>query len=120
MLSGCGWSIDAELLFGVGAEAFGRPGRSPDHVYGGVADAGELLQARFYLGTDIDVLRAALRCQRQVDGDILFVVGCGVELYGIDEAEVDDINRDLGVVAAFERAQDVLFGDWHVGNSSVP
>lgn len=32
--------LDAELFSGVGAEAFGGPGRSPHHVHRAVADAG--------------------------------------------------------------------------------
>lgn len=65
--------LDAELLAGVGAEAFGGPGGSPHHIYSRVADAGQLLEARFYLRADVDVLGAALRSQSQIDGDILFV-----------------------------------------------
>ena len=52
--------LDAELFFGVGAKAFGSPGRSPDYVDLSIADAGQLLEARFDLGADVDVLGAAL------------------------------------------------------------
>ena len=35
----------------------------------------------------------------------------GGEIHFVDEAEIDDVDRDLGVVATLQRAQDVLFGD---------
>jgi len=52
--------LDAELFFGVGAEAFRGPSGSPYDIYGSVADAGELLESGFHLGADVDVLGAAL------------------------------------------------------------
>ena len=101
--------VDAELLFCVGAEAFGSPGRSPDHIDFGVADTGQLLEARLYLGADVDVLGAALRGEGKVDGDVLFrffgtLGGRSSELDGVNEAEVDDVDGDLGVVATFQSA----------------
>ena len=35
----------------------------------------------------------------------------GGELDRVDEAEVDDVDGDLGIVTTFQSAQDVLFGD---------
>ena len=106
--------LDAELFAGVGAEALGGPGGSPDYIHGGVADAGQLLEARFYLGADVDVLGAALRGEREIDGDVLFGLvlfrclgilgGRGSEYDRIDEAEVDDVDGDLGIVATLQRA----------------
>ena len=52
--SPCGL-LDAELFAGVGAEAFGGPGGSPDDVDRGVADSGELFETGLDLGADVDV-----------------------------------------------------------------
>jgi hypothetical protein len=41
-------------------------------------------------------------------------VGDGGEGYVVDEAEIDDVDGDLGVIAAAERAENVLFGDRHL------
>jgi hypothetical protein len=101
--------LDAELLAGVGAESFGGPGRGPDNVHGGVADAGQLLEARLYLGANIDVFWAALRSEGEVDSDVLFgfvrIFGGHVgELNGINEAEVNNVDGDLGIVATLQGA----------------
>ena len=111
--------LDAELFAGFGAQSFRGPRWSPNYVDGGVADAGELFEARFHLRADINVLGTAGRRQGHVDGDVLlrldWIGGCLArslcEVYFVNEAEVDNVHWDLGVVAAFQRAEDVLFGD---------
>ena len=101
--------LDAELFLGVQAEAFRGPGRSPDDIDCGIADAGQLLEPRFYLGADVNVLGAAGRGEGHVDGDVLFglfrcVGGDGREIYRVDQAEIDNVNGDLGIVAALQGA----------------
>ncbi len=101
--------LDAELLAGVGTEALGGPGGSPHDIDVGVADAGQLLEAGFDLGADVDVFGTTLRGEGHVDGDVLLgflgiLGGRGGELNGIDEAEVDDVDGDLGIVATLQCA----------------
>ena len=50
----------AELFLGIRAQAFRGPGRSPDHIDSGGADSGQLFEAGFDLGADVDVLGTAL------------------------------------------------------------
>src|SRR5580658_8934560 len=104
-----GWRtlFDAQLFAGFGAEAFGSPGGFPDDVDVGVADAGELLDAGLYLSADIDVLGASLGGEGHIDGDILLAFGKIVEADFVDEAEVDDVNGDFGVVALTECVENV-------------
>src|ERR1022692_1328941 len=130
-MPGAGWrsaaavcSLDAELFAGFGAEAFGGPGRGPHHIHGAVADAGQLLDAGFDLRADVDVLGAALRGEGHFDGDVLLrfvgiVGGRGGKVHFVDQAQVDDVDRDLRIVATLQSAQDILFSDrGHCSNTS--
>jgi hypothetical protein len=77
-----------------------------------------LLKTGFYLSADVDMLGAAGRCETHFDGDILLGLlwrfGWDFrEGHGVDESEVDDVDRNLGIVAASQGAEDVLFGDRH-------
>src|SRR5579862_2933286 len=96
--------FDAELFSRFGAEALGRPRRSPDNIDGAVADAGQLLQARFHLRTDVDVLGATLSRERHIDGDILLFVVGRREVHLVNQAKVDNIDRDFRIIATPERA----------------
>src|SRR5580704_9972123 len=68
-----GTLIDAQLLLGFRAQPFRSPRWRPHHIHGGVANARQLFEPRLYLHADVDMLRAALRGQRHIDGDVLFV-----------------------------------------------
>src|SRR5260370_2604529 len=114
--------LDAELVAGVGTEALGGPGGSPHDIDVGVADAGQLLEAGFDLGADVDVFGTTLRGEGHVDGDVLLgffgsLGGAGGELNGVDEAGVDEVGRDVRNVGPSPCAFDVLFGglDWFLG-----
>src|ERR1700733_1379442 len=96
-------SLNTELFSGFGAEAFGSPGRSPHYIHGAVADARQLLDARFNLGADVDVLGASLGGQGHFDGDILLrffrtLEGHGGKIHLGDQAQVDNVDRNLGIV----------------------
>src|ERR1700723_2821661 len=104
--AGCRLLLDAQLFAGVGAKALWGPRGVPDDVHTGVAAAGKLLEARFYLRADVDVLGAAGRGEGHVDGDVLFFFSRfrGREVYFVDEAEIDDVDGNLGVVATAQGA----------------
>ena len=111
--------LDSELLSCIGAETFGGPRWSPNDIHSAVTDAGELFDAGFNLGADVDVLGAALRGEGHFDGNILLrsigILGRGGgKIHFVDEAKVDDVDRNLRIVATLESAQDVLFvKGWH-------
>ena len=74
------------------------------------------------MSADVDVLGAAGRGEGHIDGNILLgllrcVGGHGREIYGVDQAEVDNVDGDLGIVTALQCAEDVLFGDWGRGSA---
>src|ERR1700676_1122601 len=108
--------LDAELFFGVGTETFRSPGRSPNNIHCAITDAGQLLDAGLDLCADVHVLGAALRGQRHFDGDVLLrflrsTGGRGGEIHFVDQAEVDEIDWNLGIVATLQSAQYIFFGD---------
>ena len=102
--------LDAQLLSCFGAEAFRGPGWSPDHIDLGVADSGELFDPRFDLGADVDVFRATLCGEGHIDGHVLLVVGGGVKTNVVDQAEIDNVDGNLGIVALPESAENVFLG----------
>jgi hypothetical protein len=118
--------LDAQLFSGVGAEAFGRPGRSPYNINGAIADAGQLLDAGFNLSADVYMLGAALRGEGHFDGYVLLGVVCtmsggGGKVHFVDQAKIDDIDRNLGIVAALQSTQHILFSDsGHCKITSLP
>src|SRR5271156_7171138 len=58
---------------------------------------------------------AALRSQRQVDGDVLLLAvlagGDGIEANAVDQPQIHDIHGNLGIVTLLQGAQNVGFGD---------
>ena len=59
------------------------------------------------------MLGTALRGERHVDGDVLFIVDGGREIHVVNQAQIDDVDGNLGIVATLQRAQNVLLGDSH-------
>ena len=63
--------LDSELFSRVRAEAFWGPRWSPYDIHSTVSNAGQLFDARFHLGADVDVLGTALSGEGHFDGNIL-------------------------------------------------
>ena len=72
-----------------------------------------MLDAGFDLGADVDVLGAALSGEGHIDGDILLAFGYVVEADVVDQAEIDDVDGDFGIVALLECVQNVILGYGH-------
>src|SRR5207302_2769363 len=109
--------FDAELFLGLRAEAFRSPRRSPYYIHGSVANSRQLLQSRLHLHADVDVLRTALGGQRHIDADILLLLLGRSEVDLVDQPEIDNVHRDFRIIATLQCAQDILFGDRHLGHS---
>src|SRR5882762_11762848 len=103
-----GVSLDAKLLAGVGAQPIRSPGWSPDNVNRGIAHARELLDPRFHLCADVDMLGTTLRGEGHFYRDILPIFGDGVESHFIDKAEIHNIDGNLRVVALFQCAENIF------------
>jgi hypothetical protein len=71
-----------------------------------------LLDAGLDLGADVDVLGAALSGEGHIDGDVLLTFGYVVEADFIDQAEIDDVDGDFGIVALLECVQNVMCLVW--------
>jgi hypothetical protein len=65
------------------------------------------------LRADVDVLGAALGGEGHIDGDVLLTFGCVVQANVIDEAEVDDVDGDFGIVALPECVENVIVSKRH-------
>src|SRR5579863_3613401 len=116
--------LDPQLFSGVWTEPLRSPRGSPHYIHGAVRDTRQLLDARFHLRADVDMLGAALRGEGHVHRDILLRFfgirsGCGRKVHVVDQAQIDDVDRNLRVVATLQRAQYVLFGNGHRENSSA-
>src|SRR5208282_6626650 len=48
-----------------------------------------------------------------IDGDVLLTFGYVVEADFIDQAEIDDVDGDFGIVALLECVQNVILGEGH-------
>ncbi len=72
-----------------------------------------MLDSGLNLRADVDVLGAALGGEGHIDGDILLTFGCFVEADVIDQAEIDDVDGDFGIVTLPECVQNVVLDDGH-------
>src|SRR5664279_2027401 len=98
-------SLNSQLLARLGTEPLGRPLRIPHDVDRGIAHARHSQQALLHLIADLLLRRAAGCRQRHFHFDIFALqVGNVRRLHPdfIDQAEIDDVHRDLGVVTLFE------------------
>src|SRR5450432_1281663 len=101
--------LNPKLLLRIGAEAFGSPHRTPHHIHSAVCDTGQLFDSRFHLSADVDMLRAPLGSEGHVNGNVLLgIVGVldwrGRKIYFVDQAQVDDVYRNLRIVTTLQRA----------------
>ena len=65
----------------------------------GRANTGQVFEASAHLIADLHVGGATLRGQGHIDGDVLLVFGDWFEAHVVDQAQIHDVNRNLGIVA---------------------
>src|SRR5206468_4615265 len=94
-------------LAAFGGDHLRVPRGVPDDLDVGIGYARKVEQLHAGIGGDRCAHAAAGGGQRHLDVDPLSgVLGCDAEI--VDEAEVDDVHRDLRVVAGPEHAPDLL------------
>src|SRR2546427_1115871 len=97
----------AELLLrGLGHHLW-RPRRIPDDVHRRLFDALKLLDLALHVLVDVCGRGTSGSREGHFDVDLAFV---RLELDVVHEAEVVDVDRDLGIVALAEDADHVIFG----------
>jgi hypothetical protein len=119
-----GVAVEAEDLAAGGGDAEGGPCGLVEQDDGGVTDGLEACQAVGDLGAEVGFGGLVFLCGGELDFDAVFLgdagdVGAGgfeVGDYGdgADEAEVDDVAGEDGVVAIAECEEDVGLGE-HAG-----
>jgi hypothetical protein len=77
----------------------------------GSSDAFELLESSLDLLANHHVGGATLSRQSHIHGDILLVFGGGLEANAVDESEVNDVDRNLRVVAILQCRQNLVLGN---------
>src|SRR5947207_3194514 len=79
-----------------------------------VPDAGQFEELALDLGGDLSGEGTALRCEGHLHVNACVVGLCnGFETNAINEAEVDDIAGEFGVVTLFELRKNLLLGEAH-------
>ena len=119
-----GVAVEAEDLAAGGGDAEGRPCGLVEESDGGAAYGFEAGEAVGYLGAEVGFSGFVCLCGNEFDVDAVFLrdagdVGAGgFEVRGdgdgADEAEVDDVAGEDGVVAVAECEEDVGLGE-HAG-----
>src|ERR1700733_1532271 len=120
-LDEAGVAVEAEDAAAGGGDVFGRPGGRGEDRYCGLGDGFETGEAVRNLGAEVGLGGFGGGGGDKVDLDDVFLrdagdVGAGgFEAAGngeaLDEAEVDDVEGELGVIAVAEGGADVGFGE---------
>src|SRR2546425_10080133 len=105
----------AELLLRGLGHHLGRPRGIPDDVHRRLFDPLKLLELPLHVLVDVRGRGTSGSGQGHADVDLAFV---RLELDVVHEAEVVDVDRDLGIVALSEDADHVIFGR-HVPNPRI-
>ena len=96
---------DAELIPGVVGHAGGGPGRGHDEADFRFGHAGELLQSGFGLMNDLRTSGAAGAGEGHFDLDFALVT----LIDGVDQAQIDNVDEQLGVDDGAECLDHLLF-----------
>ncbi len=120
-LDEAGVAVEAEDAATGGGDVFGRPDGRGEDGDGGLGDGFETGEAVRNLGAEVGLGGFCWVGGDEVDLDDVFLrdagdVGAGgFEVAGdgdvLDEAEVDDVEGEFGVVAVAEGGADVVFGE---------
>jgi hypothetical protein len=111
---------DAELHFAGFGDHGLVPWGVPDELHGGFVYAGEGLDLGLGLLGEYGTHAASGGGEGHLDGDLCAAICGGGDLAIVDEAEVDDVYGDLGVVAGFQLIPDFFFVDGAFGMEGIP
>jgi hypothetical protein len=116
-----GVAVEAEDAAAGGGDVFGCPGGRGEDRYCGLGDGFETGEAVRYLGAEVSFGGFGGVGGDEVDVNAVFLrdagdagagsVGVGCDGDALDEAEIDDVEGELGVIAVAEGGADVVFGE---------
>src|SRR5258706_437498 len=111
----------AEKFFAVGRDLRETPRGIKDDFDVGFADAGQFKELALNLGGDLSGEGTALRGQRHLHVDAR-IAGFrnGFEANVVNEAEVNDVAGEFGIVTFLELGENLLLGEAHDAFASWP